>query len=118
MSLGSHGEEFGKLFLIKRGYRIIKQNYTTPLGEIDIIARDGDTIVFVEVKTRESGRFGRPFEAVDRRKQRKIANVALLYLKRFREKIPPCRFDVLSISIADVAGGMSAELIKDAFEAP
>ncbi len=117
MSLGSHGEEFGKLFLIKRGYKIIEQNYTTPLGEIDIIARDGDTLVFVEVKTRESGRFGRPFEAVDRRKQRKIANVALLYLKRFRE-LPACRFDVLSISLSGVAGDLRAELIQDAFEAP
>ena len=115
MSLGSYGEEFGKLFLMKKGYKIIKQNYTTPLGEIDIIARDGDTLVFVEVKTRESWRFGLPYEAVDRRKQRKIANVALLYLKRFRE-IPPCRFDVISIS--EIGGELSAELIEDAFEAP
>ncbi len=117
MSLGSDGEAFGKLFLVKRGYKIVEQNYTTPLGEIDIIARDGDTVVFVEVKTRESGRFGSPFEAVDRRKQRKIANVALLYLKRFRE-LPACRFDVLSISSLNAAGDLSAELIKDAFEAP
>lgn len=112
--LGGRGEAYGKAFLKRKGYRILEENYRTSIGEIDIIARDGDTVVFVEVKTRESGRFGRPFEAVDLRKQRKISGAALLYLKQFRS-VPPCRFDV--VSVYEGKSGLKAELIRDAFEA-
>ena len=96
MKLGQRGEGLAVEFLKKKGYKIIKQNYKTRIGEIDIIADDGGTLVFVEVKTRESIAYGMPFEAVTRYKKRKIANVALLYLKKIKE-VPPCRFDVVSI---------------------
>jgi putative endonuclease len=113
MKLGEIGEGLAVKFLKKKGYKIIKQNYRTRIGEIDIIAREGDTLVFIEVKTRESIAYGRPFEAVDYFKKRKIANVALLYLKQLKE-IPPCRFDVVSIYFDQ--GSPACELIRDAFE--
>ena len=114
MRLGEKGEGVAVKFLRKRGYKIIVQNFKTRIGEIDIIARDGETLAFIEVKTRESIEYGRPFEAVNRFKKKKIVNVALLYLKRFKE-IPPCRFDVVSIYYEN--GRPEVELITDAFEA-
>ncbi|RJQ18921.1 MAG: YraN family protein [Nitrospiraceae bacterium] len=113
MKLGEKGEGLAAAFLRKRGYRIIEQNYKTNIGEIDIIALDGDVLVFLEVKTRESIEFGLPFESVNFRKRRKIANVALSYLKRFAD-LPQCRFDVVSICYNN--GKSEFELIKDAFE--
>ena len=113
MKLGEKGEGLAVKFLKKKGYRIIKQNYKTPIGEIDIIAAEGDTLVFIEVKTRESLEYGHPFEAVNKAKRRKIANVALLYLKALKKE-PPCRFDVVSIFYENGRPGL--ELIKDAFE--
>jgi putative endonuclease len=114
MKLGDKGEELASKFLKRAGYKIVSQNYRTPLGEIDIIALDGETLVFIEVKTRESIEFGMPFEAVNRLKKRKIAGTALLYLKKLKDT-PPCRFDVVSICYKD--GKPRFELIKDAFEA-
>ncbi len=112
-TLGREGEGLAVSFLRKQGYRIIKKNYRTPFGEIDIIAQDGEVVVFVEVKTRSGDAFGPPFEAVDRRKREKIRNVALSYLKKIRKE-PAARFDVLSI---DLDGRREKiEHIKDAFE--
>ena len=114
MKLGEMGEGLAVKFLKKKGYRIVEQNYKTNIGEIDIIAFDAEVLVFIEVKTRESIGFGLPFEAVNRRKRRKISNVALLYLKRF-DDLPQCRFDVVSIYYEN--GRPECELIRDAFEA-
>jgi putative endonuclease len=111
--LGEKGEGLAAKFLRKKGYKIIEQNYQTRIGEIDIIAMDGETLVFVEVKTRESLYYGRPFEAVTGLKRRKISNVATLYLKRLKD-VPPCRFDV--VSICHERGKPQFELIQDAFE--
>ncbi|GBE06079.1 MAG TPA: YraN family protein [Nitrospirae bacterium] len=113
MSLGAKGEELAAEFLRQNGYRIIKQNYRTPIGEIDIIAGDGEILVFIEVKTRQALDYGLPSEAVNRIKRRKIGNVALLYLKKYKV-LPPCRFDVVSIHYEK--GIPQLELIKDAFE--
>ncbi len=115
MKLGKKGEKLAVKFLKKKGYKVIKQNYKTRIGEIDIIAKDRETLVFIEVKTRESVEYGLPFEAVNRAKKKKIANVALLYLKKVKE-IPPCRFDIVSIYYEK--GKPEFELIKDAFEVP
>ncbi|RJQ51236.1 MAG: YraN family protein [Nitrospiraceae bacterium] len=113
MRLGERGERLAATFLKDNGYSIIERNYKVPMGEIDIIARDNGTLVFVEVKTRESIEYGMPFEAVNRAKRRKISKVALSYLKRF-DDLPPCRFDVLSIYYEN--GTPMFELIRDAFE--
>ena len=113
-ALGSEGEELAAKFLIKKGYRIVERNYKTPIGEIDIIAKDGNTTVFVEVKTRAGDTFGYPFEAVDQKKRRKMRNLALLYLKKKRRELP-ARFDVVSI-IRSRTGERDIEHIIDAFE--
>jgi len=113
VKLGEKGERLAVKFLNKKGYKIIEQNYRTPLGEIDIIARERETLVFIEVKTRESIAYGLPFEAVNYTKRQRIAKIAMLYLKRFKE-IPPCRFDVISIYYKN--GKPEFELIKNAFD--
>lgn len=113
MKLGQRGENLAVAYLRKKGYKIIEQNYKTRIGEIDIIAIDGKTLVFIEVKTRESLEYGHPFESVNKNKRRKIANVAMLYLKRLKD-IPPCRFDVVSVYYEQ--GRAEFNLIQDAFE--
>ncbi|MFH0933017.1 MAG: YraN family protein [Nitrospirota bacterium] len=112
--LGIKGENLAVKFLKEKGYRIIARNYKTPIGEIDIIAQDGTTTVFIEVKTRTDEFFGQPFEAVNKRKRQKLKNVALFYLKR-HERAFPVRFDVLSIFYRE-NGKKEIEHIKDAFE--
>ncbi len=112
-TLGREGEEIAVKFLKKKGYRIIEKNYRTVFGEIDIIARDKDVIVFTEVKTRADNTFGYPFEAVNRRKREKIKKVALSFMKKCRKEFP-ARFDVLSITVKD--GKKRIEHMKDAFE--
>ncbi len=112
-SLGREGEASALDFVRKRGYRILERNYRTPFGEIDLIAQDGDVIVFIEVKTRADESFGRPFEAVHTKKREKIRKTALWFLKKFKEEVP-ARFDVLSISVEQ--GAKQIEHIRDAFE--
>lgn len=111
--LGSKGEDLAVKFLKNKGYKIVSRNFKTPIGEVDIIAEDGKTIVFVEVKTRSDDSFGRPFEAVNHRKREKLKKLALFYLKHHRNDMP-LRFDVLSI---EMDGDKSKiEHIVDAFE--
>ncbi|MEW6108088.1 MAG: YraN family protein [Nitrospirota bacterium] len=112
-TVGKEGEKIAVEFFRKKGYLIIEKNYRTPLGEIDIIAKDRDVIVFIEVKTRTDDLFGHPSEAVNRRKKDKIRKVALCYMKKLKKE-PPARFDVLSVCIEN--GRRSIEHIQDAFE--
>lgn len=95
-SFGQHGEEVAVSYLKKKGYALLHRNYRTPLGEADIIVKDNNAIVFVEVKARTSVAFGQPFEAVDSRKQEKLKKIALYYLKHNNIQAP-VRFDVISI---------------------
>ncbi|MFA5845363.1 MAG: YraN family protein [Thermodesulfovibrionales bacterium] len=111
--LGSEGEDLAAAFLKGKGYKIISRNYKTPIGEVDIIAEDKGTIVFVEVKTRTNDSYGYPFEAVGARKQHKLKNLALLYMKQKKKEFA-VRFDVLSIHINN--GKKEIEHIMDAFE--
>jgi len=111
--VGSKGEDIAAEFLKSSGYRIISRNYKTPIGELDIIAKDGDTLVFVEVKTRSSDAFGYPFEAVGAHKRHKLKNLAMLYLKN-QKKNCAVRFDVVSITLSSME--KEIEHIKDAFE--
>jgi putative endonuclease len=100
--------------LKKQGYRILELNYRTKLGEIDIIAKDRDTIVFVEVKARKSNSFGNPKFAVTFQKQKKISMIALYYLKSTKQSNAKARFDV--VSIVSGKGSLDLEIIKNAFE--
>jgi putative endonuclease len=95
--LGNRGERKAASFLRGQGFRIIARQYANQHGEIDLIARDGDCIVFVEVKTRRSDARGLPVEAVTSDKQRKLTNTALVWLKRRGLLESRCRFDVVSI---------------------
>ena len=94
---GHRGEDLAVDFLWAKGYRIVTRNWRVKAGEIDIIAQDGDTLVFCEVKSRTSNRWGTGAEAVDGRKQQKIVQVATLYLQRYRLSNQRCRFDVIEI---------------------
>ena len=95
--LGRAGEIKAAEYLSKKGYKILKQNYKTALGEIDIIAEDNGVIVFIEVKTRSSDVFGQPSEAVNEKKQEKYYKTALCYLQRENKLDSVCRFDVVEI---------------------
>ena len=95
--MGSEGELDARGFLAKKGARILEMNYRRPTGEIDIIARQGRIVLFVEVKRRSSLRYGRPAEAVNRSKQLHILRTAQLYLQEKRLTDCPVRFDVIEI---------------------
>lgn len=95
--IGAKGEVKAKDYLIKLGYKILETNYSNKIGEIDIIAQDGQIIVFVEVKARDSLKFGYPREAVTSYKQNKIHKVAMGYLKFHRSFNNPIRFDCVEI---------------------
>jgi putative endonuclease len=111
---GAQSESLAARLLKQRGYTILETNYRTPLGEIDIIARDRDTIVFVEVKARRSLGFGGAKWAVTPKKQRTISMVALYYLKTTRQSQAKARFDVVAIhSLTDPP---QVEIIRNAFD--
>jgi putative endonuclease len=95
--LGSAGEKLARQYLTRRGLRIIETNYRSPLGEVDIICRDRDTVVFVEVKARTGTDYGAPVEAVGFRKQTRLRRLAEQYLMARRLEHAPVRFDVLGI---------------------
>lgn len=97
IDLGSNGEDIAANYLQRKGFEIIARNYKDKLGEIDIIARDRKTLVFVEVKTRRSDRFGLPEEAVTIAKQRQIIRLARSYLVRHQLVDEAARFDVVAI---------------------
>ena len=101
--LGRIGEELAVEELGRRGYAIVERRYRTRCGEIDIVAEDDGTLVFVEVKARATGEFGTAAEAVTRRKQLKLVSMAIDYLARARVKNRPCRFDVVAIDDCDVS---------------
>src|SRR4030067_726854 len=108
------GEELALRFLKKKGYRLIEKNYLCKMGEMDIIAKEKDTLVFIEVKTRTSTEFGPPQLAVNPRKQRQLSKVALNYLNEKRLKDVKARFDVVAILLRQK--GEEIELIRDAFD--
>ncbi|HCS74067.1 MAG TPA: YraN family protein [Clostridiales bacterium] len=115
-SLGKWGEEQSCSFLEADGYRILRRNYKCRIGEIDIIARKGEQLVFVEVKTRRTASYGRPGEAVNYRKQAKLTGTALYFLNDTGWKDVSCRFDVLEVK-AQSDGTFLINHIEDAFQA-
>lgn len=95
--LGDRGENRAARYLRDKGFKIITRNFTCELGEVDIIARDGKTLVFVEVKTREADDQANPEDQVNNHKQHQLTKVAKYYLSRYGFPPPPARFDVVSI---------------------
>ena len=112
--LGKRGEDLALHFLKRSGYKIIERNYVCRLGEMDIIAQEKDTLVFVEVKTRTSTTFGPPQLAVNPAKQMQLSKVALNFLKEKKREDVKARFDVVAIILRPT--GEEIELIRDAFD--
>lgn len=98
---GKSGEVIAAKYFKSNKYRILNTNYTTNLGEIDLIVTDEKILIFVEVKTRLNADFGYPSEAVAFQKQRKISQVASQYIKQFRLFDIPVRFDVVEVYLED-----------------
>lgn len=111
---GKDAEALAAKALKKDGYKILEKNYRSRWGEIDIIAKDDDTIVFVEVKARMSETYGNPKESVTIGKQKKISNTARFYLKENKKFDSRARFDVVAINIMN--GNLNIEILKNAFE--
>lgn len=116
ISIGKKGEDTAERYLKRHGYRILEKNFKSPSGEIDIIALDKGTIVFIEVKTRRSNEFGPPELSVNSIKRQKLVKSAFNFLSRKRVKDTPCRFDIVSITESPDGKDQRVSLIKDAFE--
>lgn len=116
-SAGRLGECLAARFLRKAGYKILRRNCRSHFGEIDIVARDGDEVVFVEVKARTSAEWGAPEESVTPAKQRKICRTALAFAGRHKLRDRPLRFDVVAVLLEDPEKPRFT-LYKDAFALP
>ncbi len=110
---GRDSESVAVRYLAENGYEILERNYRSPWGEIDIIAKDGDTIVFAEVKSVRTNHFGHPKSAVTWQKQRKISITAQHWLKTSRQSRAKARFDV--VAIRSEKNNTVVELIRNAF---
>ena len=97
-SLGQRGEDVAAKFLKRRGYHILARHVDVRVGELDIVAVDGRTVVFVEVKTRRSHEAGTPAEAIDQHKQQRMTRAALAYLKSHGLLDNAARFDVIAVT--------------------
>jgi len=114
--LGNYGEFLAKQYLQSQGYQILDVNFRNKIGEIDLIALDGKTVCFVEVKTRDSLDQGQPYEAVNAWKIRKLSQMAVSYLKyKYHSLEILSRFDVISI-VRHKAGAPDIKHIKNAFD--
>ena len=117
-SLGARGERAAARLLRRRGYRIVARGFRLrDRGEIDLVAVDGRTVVFVEVKTRRGDARGRPAEAVDARKQRRLTRLATAFLRRHDLLGCSARFDVVAVTWPADRGRPAIEHIPHAFEA-
>ena len=110
---GQDGEHVAARFLAGKGLRIVARNYRTGGGELDLVCLDGETVVFVEVKTRGAAGRGRPEEAVTPAKQRRLVRVAAAFLSEQDWWDRPCRFDVVAVEVR--AGASTATHLPDAF---
>lgn len=113
-SLGKQGESLARDELERRGYAILATRFRTRFGEIDIVAEDGRTLVFVEVKARRSNKYGTAAETISGWKQRRIGAMALDYLAWTGRLDDPCRFDVVAIDGLGT-NRMTLRVIQDAF---
>jgi len=114
INTGREGEKIAADYLSKNGYRISETNFRCPLGEIDIIAKEKNTLVFIEVKTRKSSELGYPEQAVGLKKQKKMSLLALWYLQEKKLAGTAARFDV--VAITQLPEGNEIKLIKNAFD--
>lgn len=111
--LGEHGESIACDALEKLGYRIIQRRYRSRFGEIDVVADEAGTVVFVEVKTKTDGSFSDPIESVTVQKQRRLVSMAEEYVAYTGLDDTPCRFDVVGVDLSVIPPRIS--LYRDAF---
>ena len=114
ITTGKEGEKIAAAYLEKNGYRIVEINFRCPIGEIDIVAKDKNDIVFVEVKTRKSIALGYPEQAVGIRKQKKMSQLALWYMQKRKIADTNARFDVVAITL--IPENNEVRLIQNAFD--
>lgn len=114
--LGTFGEDMACSYLESNGYRIIERNFSCKAGEVDIIAMEGDTIAFIEVKCRTSTNYGSPSEAVSYYKQNRIVKTALFFMTKHKIFDYMCRFDVIEVLKEGNKDNLCINLIKNAFE--
>ncbi|WP_231989446.1 YraN family protein [Nitrospira japonica] len=115
---GQEGEAAAEDFLIRKGYRIVARNLRSSLGELDLVAEDGPTLVFVEVKARRTEEFGGAAYAVHEQKQQKLIRLAAQFLARHHWSRRSCRFDVVLVQQRAGSGPPRIEHICDAFDVP
>jgi len=114
-AVGKTGEEIAIQYLLQQGYQVLERNYRCRFGEIDVIAQDGRTLAFIEVKTRRSQKFGPAAAAVTLTKQRHLVKASQVYLTRNHKAYELCRFDVVTVELDALTSHI--ELLKDAFQA-
>lgn len=114
-ALGAAGEAAAAAWLETRGLRVLARNVRSRAGEIDLVAREGDLVVFVEVKSRTGAAFGHPAEAIVAHKQRRIARLALAYLRAHRLEGCAVRFDAVAVQLSRDGEVLEIEHIPDAF---
>src|SRR4026207_2560061 len=95
IEVGATGEDRAADYLVRQGYKIVERNYRSKLGELDVIARDGGVLVFVEVRSRRSAEFGNALDAVNWHKRKKVTRVAMNYLAYRKPRFDEARFDVV-----------------------
>jgi len=117
LSLGERGERAAAHYLKRRGYKIVFSRHRLRYGEVDVIALDGQTVVFVEVKTRRNVSHQRPAEAVDAKRQGRLTRAALAFLKSHGLLEYACRFDVMEVVWPEGQRRPTMEHLKNAFEA-
>lgn len=115
--LGNRGERVAEQYLVKQGLRVLARRLRSRRGELDLVALDGQQVVFVEVKTRLDHRAGHPVEAVGPDKQRKLTELALEFLKKHRLLGQPARFDIVAITWPENQREPKIEHFRNAFEA-
>ena len=114
LDLGKWGEDLALKKVKKLGYKCLARNYRCPVGEVDLIAKDGDTLVFVEIKTRRGRSLEYAKEAVNQRKRRQLSKVALAYMKANGCAEARARFDVVVINLE--GGEQEIEVVRNAFD--
>ena len=113
---GARAEDLACRSLQARGYKILERNVRAPFGEIDLVAQDGNTLVFVEVRSASSARFGAPQESVTQAKQTRLTRLAQWYLVTRRLSGRAARFDVVAVVFAPDGESARVDVIRDAFE--
>lgn len=113
--LGDRGEKAAERFLKKRGYRVLERNWRFRQWELDLVCRDGDTVVFVEVKTRAAGTMGTPADGLHVKKRQRLVKAASRYLSEKDLWETPCRFDLVAVVASD--GSLEIEHTENAFDA-